>query len=341
MKTFRAAIVGCGAIFTMHAASLAVIENTSLVAVCDIDEQRAKKRAEEFGCNYYTDYRQMLEIEKPDVLHICTPHYLHAPIAIYALNKGVNVLTEKPMALSVADGQHMIDTAKKNAKALGVIFQNRYNAGSLLIKNTISSGELGAVLGGRASVWWHRNDSYYSNSDWRGTIEKEGGGVTVNQAVHTLDLMCWFIGKQAISVDAFIATRNHPNIEVEDISEGLIRFEGDVLALFQFVNYYSYDAPVEIEIHCEKGTAKLVGDKATITFADGRVVTAQNDPNEVIEYGQMKSCWGVSHVKQIKDYYRCLEAGLPVTVSGEAALPTLRVMCAILESGRKRRVVEI
>lgn len=340
MKPFRAVIVGCGSIFPMHAASLKTLENVEITAVCDINEERATRRAEECSCKAYLDYKEMIAEQRPDVVHICTPHYLHPVIANYALSHGCHVMTEKPMAISVHDAEEMITTAKQYNKTLGVIFQNRYNAGSQLIKQTIESGELGKVLSGRASVWWHRDNTYYHNSGWRGTIAMEGGGVVVNQAVHTLDLMCWFTGQNALSVDASIATRRL-DIEVEDCAEGLIHFDGNIDCCFQFTNCNSYDAPVEIEMHCEKGKARLVGDRATIRFDDGREITAANDPNERIEYGEMKNYWGVSHVKQIGDYYRSLEMEQVPFIDGNAALPTTKVMCAILQSGRERRIVEI
>lgn len=340
MKPFRAVIIGCGSIFPMHAASLKTLKQVEIVAVCDIVAERAKRRAQECDCKAYLDYQEMIAAEQPDVVHICTPHYLHPPMAIYALSHGCHVLTEKPMALSAGDAKEMIDAANKNGRSLGVIFQNRYNAGSQLIKKTITSGALGKVLGGRASVWWHRDNAYYHNSGWRGTLAMEGGGVVVNQAVHTLDLMCWFAGQKAVSVDASIATRRL-DIEVEDCAEGIIRFEGDIDCCFQFTNCYSYDAPVEIEMHCEKGIAKLVGDRATIAFEDGRELTASNDPNETIAYGEMKNYWGVSHVKQISDYYHSLETGQVPYIDGNVAFPTTKVMCAILQSGREGRTVSL
>lgn len=340
MKPLRVVIVGCGSIFPMHAASLRTLKHVEIAAVCDIKEERAVRCARECSCTSYLDYREMIEEERPDVVHICTPHYLHPIMAIYALSHGCNVLTEKPMAFSVDDAKEMIATAERNGRTLGVIFQNRYNAGSQLIKKTIDSGELGKVLGGRASVWWHRDNAYYHNSGWRGTLEMEGGGVVVNQAVHTLDLMCWFAGQKATKVNASIATRRL-DIEVEDSAEGLIHFDGNIDCCFQFTNCNSYDAPVEIEMHCEKGKARLIGDRATIVFDDGRELTAANDPNETIEYGEMKNYWGVSHVKQISDFYRSLEEGKSPYIDGNAALPTTKVMCAILQSGRTGRSITI
>ena len=231
MNKLRSSIIGCSSIFPMHAASILNDENAVLVAVCDIDEVRAKKKAQECDCAFYTDYKDMIEKEKPDCVHICLLHYLHAPVSIYALEHGCHVMCEKPMATSVSDGEKMIDASKKTGKTLGIILQNRYNQASKFIKKAIADGILGKVLGARASVYWHRNDEYYSESGWRGSLEKECGSVCANQAIHTLDLMLWFVGKNVTRIDASTSTLIH-NIETEDEASGVITFDDGVRANF-------------------------------------------------------------------------------------------------------------
>ena len=168
-KKFRVGIVGCGNIFPMHAYPVNELECCELVAVCDIKEDRAKAKAEEFGCKYYLDYKEMIEKENLDVLHCCTPHYMHPIITIYALEHGVNVMTEKPMSIKYEDTVAMVETADRVGKTLGVIFQNRYNPGSILAKKVYDSGELGKPLGAKMNVTWMRTDEYYAKSDWKGT----------------------------------------------------------------------------------------------------------------------------------------------------------------------------
>ena len=339
MQKLRSVIIGCGAIFPMHAASIQANEYAQLAAVCDIYEDRAKARAQECNCRYYTDYKMMLEQEKPDSVHICLPHYLHAPVSIYALEHGCHVLCEKPMATTVEDAQRMIDAAQKSGKTLEIIFQNRYNPGSRLIKETVASGKLGKVLGARALVCWNRSQEYYSESGWRGTLEKEGGGVCVNQAIHTLDLMLWFCGKRPVSVKASLDTRAH-DIEVEDDASGMITFADGTRANFWFTNNYCSDAPVEVELICENGTAKLVGDKAEISLKSGERLSAQNS-DEVFSYGEMKNYWGVSHVKQINNYYSHLMKEKDLFVDYKDAFETHKIMCAVLASGREDKVITL
>ncbi|MFP4017423.1 MAG: Gfo/Idh/MocA family protein [Halanaerobiales bacterium] len=334
MAKYKVGIVGCGNIFPMHAVSVTEMDNAELVAVCDIKEDRAREKGEEFSVEYFTDYREMINEMDLDVLHVCTPHYLHAPIVIDACNAGLHVLTEKPMSIKLEAAEKMVQTAEDNDVTLGVIFQNRYNPGAVLIKNTLESGALGKIHSGKLSVTWDRSDEYYTGSDWKGTWEKEGGGVVIDQAIHTLDLMRWFVDDEIEYVDANISNRAHEIIEVEDSAEGIIKYKNGVLTGFYTINYYSYNAPVEIEIHCENGLVKMVSDNASIKFNDGREFIAGPNPNESFNYGNVKSYWGVSHTKQIQNYYQALEKGVDPDVTGADALKTQKMVCAIYQSGK-------
>lgn len=339
MSKFRVGIIGCGKIFPMHAVSVTKQENAELICVCDNKEEVAKKRAEEYGCKYYTDYKEMIEKENLDTVHLCTPHYLHPEMAIYAMSKGLHVLTEKPMAINKEDAYRMQEAAKKYDRALMVSFQNRFNPGSLLIKRTLESGDLGKILSGRAIVTWNRSDEYYSKSDWKGTWDKEGGGVVIDQAIHTLDLMNWFVDSEIVSVNAQIGNRAHHIIVVDDYAEGMISYKNGVNTSFFAINYYTYDAPIEIELHCEKGIVKLVGEKATITFNDGHELVADRNPNETFDFGKVKQYWGVGHMKEINHFYSVLEHGGTMRNTADEVMTTQEMICAIYESGKSGKAI--
>jgi len=339
--TMKAGIIGCGKIFPMHAVSIKKQPLVQLAAVCDSNGELAEKTGKQYGCSYYTDYQEMIAKEKLDTVHICTPHYLHAEMAIYALEHGIHVLTEKPMAIELKDAKQMEEAAEKNGRVLMVSFQNRFNPGSLLIKKTLEAGELGSILSARASVTWNRSDEYYSKSDWKGTWEKEGGGVIIDQAIHTLDLMNWFIDSEVQWVDATISSRAHKTIKVEDCAEGLIHYKSGLNASFYAMNYYTYDAPVEIELHCEKGMVNLTGEKAVIAFHDGRQLAADRNPMETFDFGNVKQYWGVGHMKEIQNFYSCLaERKHPRNTAGEV-MSTQELVCAIYKSGKEGRVIPI
>ncbi|MEJ6950441.1 Gfo/Idh/MocA family protein [Natronospora cellulosivora (SeqCode)] len=340
MSKYRVGIIGCGNIFPMHAVSVKELECAELVAVCDNKEERAKAKAKEFAVDFYLDYKEMIDQANLDVVHICTPHYLHAEMAIYACKAGVNVLTEKPMSIKLEDAEDMVKAAKENDVTLGVIFQNRYNPGSILIKETLESGALGKVLSAKLAVTWDRSDEYYSNSDWKGTWEKEGGGVVIDQAIHTMDLLRWFVDDEISYVEANIGNRAHEIIEVEDSAEGVIKYKNGTVTGFYTINYYSYNAPVEIELHCEKGIAKLVSDNASVKFNDGREYIAGPNPNETFNYGNVKSYWGVSHSKQINNYYESILKGVKPDLTGDEAIKTQKMICAIYDSGKSRKRIK-
>jgi predicted dehydrogenase len=340
MEKLRAAIVGCGNVFVMHAYPITEFEPVELVAVCDIKKDRADWRANEFKCKSYTDYTEMLEKEKLDVLHICLPHYLHAPVTIAALKAGLHVMTEKPMSITVEDAKAMIAAADEAGKLLGVIFQNQYNSGAQMIKKEIN-GKLGKVIAARCFVTWDRSDEYYSRSDWKGTWDKEGGGVVIDQAIHTLDLCRWMINSPVTTVNASIANRDHHQIEVEDSAEGVIHFECGARAAFFAVNYYSYDAPVEIELHCENGIARMRADSAHITYNDGMQIIADPDPRKTFDYGNVKNYWGVNHITQIHNFYDCIINGGVPDIDGREALKTQEMVCAIYESGKSGKTVTL
>lgn len=342
MKNFKVAIIGCGNIFPMHAESIKGISNAKLVAVCDIKEYRVKEKAEKYNCNFYTDYKEMLAKEEIDVIHICLPHYLHAEVAIYAAKLGKHILTEKPMSIKLEDAENMIKTAKDNRVILGVIFQNRYNPGSKLIKEKLESGDLGKILSGKLEVTWNRSDEYYSKSDWKGTWDMEGGGVIIDQAIHTMDLMRWFVDSEIDYIDANISNRAHEIIQVEDSAEGIIKYKNGVVTVFHAINYYTYDSPVEIELHCEKGIATMVGDRAHVKLRDGREFIADNNLEDTFSYGDgTKGYWGISHTKQIKNYYASISAGLTPDITGEEAIKTQKMICSIYESGRKKERIKL
>jgi len=337
MAKLKAAVIGLGGVSPMHTKSLQAI-GIPITAVCDKNMEKTSEVAANIGAAAYTSYEEMLSAGGFDVLHICLPHFLHAPVAIAALSQGYHVLTEKPMATTIADAEKMISTAKESATYLGVIFQNRYSPGAQLIKQTLQNGELGEVKGGWIRVTWHRNNDYYTHSDWRGKWATEGGGVLINQTIHSFDMMNFFLGSPTY-VDASIANRAHPAIEVEDVAEGVITYGQTPISFF--VNtYHPYDAPASVELICEHGKATLAGEDAEIVFNDGTRKAAGPDKEAQQQFG-IKDYWGVSHVKQIKDFYLSVEKGVAPAIDGEQGLRTQRLINGIYESAKGNKKIII
>ena len=372
MKRFGVGVIGCGAIFIVHAYPLYRMEETEIKAVCDIKPEALKAASELFRCDGYSDYRELLKRDDIDVVHILTPHYLHAPMAIAAMNAGRHVLTEKPMAISMDQARAMIGAAQQSGVTLGVISQNRYNAASVAIKNALADGSLGKVVGQRVVLSWTKPAEYYRRSDWHGTWDKEGGSLMIDQAIHVMDLARWFIDDEIESVQASMANRDHPEIETEDTAEGLITYRSGVKSVFYATNNFSYNAPVVVETQCENGTALMEFDRAVITYKNGQELTVINDPTETFDEAEYKgffneessqvamrtlkewgvimlpvtwkapkSYWGVTHIKQIENFYSSLAQGVQPDITADVAIKTQELIMAIYQSAREGRTVEL
>lgn len=336
----RVGIVGCGNIFTMHATSCHHLENATLVGVCDIKKDRADKAAEKYHVPAYYDYRDLIDPKKIDAVHICVPHYLHPIISRYALEQGVHVLCEKPMSISYADGETNVRLAEEKGLAYGIIYQCRYNDTSKLVKENLEKGKLGKIISARCTLTWCKPDSYYSLSDWKGTWEKEGGGVIIDQAIHSLDLANWFINDEPVEVQAHLANRGHDIMEVDDTGEGLIRYKNGATLSFWAMNNYGCDDPIEIRMYCENGKVTMSYDEARIEFNDGTVLST-SQKSDGIYYEGGKDYWGFRHIRQIADFYNAVEEKREPFISGKEALKIQRIICAIYESGRTGKKVTL
>ena len=334
MKKIRVGVVGCGRISVMHLESIVYLEDTELVACCDIKPERAEAAAKKYGAKAYTSYTEMLENEKLDAIHICLPHHLHCKVAVDAFEKGVAVLTEKPMDISYESAANAVNRAKELGVQFGVIFQCRYNASSQFVKDALTSGRLGKIITARSTLTWSRPDNYYADSDWKGTWDKEGGGVVIDQAIHSVDLTRWMIDSEVESVSCTMSNRGHASVAVEDTAEGLVTFKNGVKYGFYCMNNYGCDEPIEIRLYCERGKVTFTYDDAYIVYNDGtREEAHQSEAKLDSRIG--KEYWGIHHIRQIKQFYDALLGREPLEITGEEALKTHALVMKMYEIGRK------
>jgi len=321
---YRVGLIGCGGISAVHAQVLKELENTELAACADI----IPERAERYGCAAYTDWMTMLDRERPDAVHLCTPHYLHPIMAEEAARRGIAVFTEKPPAID-AEGWEKVRAAGKKVP-VGICFQNRYHPHILSCRRFLREGTYGVLRGIRAFVTWHRTAEYYTSAGWKGRWDTEGGGALINQAVHTLDLIVGFLG---LPDQTEASMRDHHlrgTIEVEDTAEIYLR-KGDVPALLYASTAYSQDAPVIIELQFEQAVVRVEGDLMTV-IQDGekREISCETDP--VIG----RSYWGAGHKACIADFYRSMEEKKPYQNAPVGCEDTMKTLLTIYESCRKR-----
>lgn len=338
MNKLKVAVIGCGNISVMHLEAIVALEESELVAVCDIKPDRAEHTAERYGVKAYTDYKQMFECERLDAVHLCLPHYLHVPVAIDAFKAGINVLSEKPMSIKYEDALHAVEAAEQYGVKYGVIFQCRYNTPSMLVKQRVCDGSLGAVKCGRTTLTWYRPDNYYDGSDWKGTWDKEGGGVVIDQAIHSLDLANWIIDSEPVEVQSSLHNRNHKCMIVEDSAEGLIKYKNGALLSFYAMNNYLIDEPIEIRLLFENGKATFSYDKAVIEYNDGRVETVNNMPQKIVSYSGGKDYWGTQHAVQIRQFYRSVMGLEELEISGREALKIQSIVCQIYNNNDNKLV---
>lgn len=337
MSDFRVGVVGCGGIAQVHGAVLQHLEGVELVACADIRPERAQAFAENFGGKAYDSMEAMLEGEQLDAVHLCTPHYLHTPMAKLAVEHGLHVFTEKPPVINREQWEQFQELEKAPVR-VGVCFQNRYNRSVGLMKDVLRSGKAGKVLGARAFVTWHREAPYYTESGWRGALDTEGGGVLINQSVHTLDLLGQFLGR-ADRVEAVMANHHLKNvIQVEDMMEAYLQF-GEASALFYATTAYCADSPVLVEVVCEKATLRMEEQEVTLTWKDGTKEHFQLAAPKSPATG--KAYWGASHGLCIADFYHCVRKNQPFRNDIPGIRDTVELMLAMYESAREHKVVEL
>jgi UDP-N-acetyl-2-amino-2-deoxyglucuronate dehydrogenase len=261
------------------------------------------------------------------VVHVSTPHNQHVDVAIDVLGAGIAVLVEKPVAHTVAEAERLIAAAREQpgVKA-GICLQNRYNATTQAARALLESGELGAALGGSATVMWHRDAEYYRRRPWRGRVAESGGGVLINQAIHTLDLMEWLLGD-------VVRVRGHTGryaldgvIDVEDTANAQFEHAGGARSVVYATVANVTDAPVSIEIVTERAVLTIRGD-LTVTHADGRTETvAEPRPS-----GSGKAYWGASHELLIADFHRTLADPSPFWIGPQEGARCLRLVQQIYQ----------
>ena len=336
MKKLKVGVIGCGRISIRHFLSIKAIEEVELVACCDVKKERADEAAENYGIKAYYSYEEMMASEQLDAVHLCLPHYLHSKVAIYAMERGINVLTEKPMDVDYESAAKAVDVAKEKNLKFGVIFQCRYNNPAQLVKKAVTSGKLGKILSARSILTWNRSDDYYNSSDWKGTWDKEGGGVVIDQAIHSIDLVNWIVDSEIESVSCSMHNRGHKIVDVEDSAEGFITYKNGVKYGFYCMNNYACDEPIEIRMFCENGKVTFSYHDAYIVYNDGSVEEAhENNKTNAADGG--KDYWGSWHVRQIRQYYNALLGREELEISGAEALKTHKLIMELYDKGGMRK----
>ena len=309
----KATVIGNGNIGRVHRAVLQELGHT--VVVCDTDQGRRQ--------GGYADWREMLAAERPDVVHICTPHYLHADMVAGCLAAGVHVLCEKPLCICRADLARILEAERHAAGMLGVCLQNRFNPSSQAAHAYLRGRH---VVSAAAMHSWHRDAAYYATAGWRGKWETEGGGVLINQALHTVDLMQWLAGMPH-TVSAQVGQLALGGaIETEDTAA--LRMCGDALCTLYATTGGGDDFPPVLLFRTKEG------DRVEL-LPDALHVNGEQVPLAAAPAARAKPCYGGSHRLLIEEFYRCIAAGERFPIGGEEGAKSVRIVLAAYESRGK------
>jgi UDP-N-acetyl-2-amino-2-deoxyglucuronate dehydrogenase len=330
---FRLALVGAGNISETHARAAATLPGVEVTAVCGRSMDRASRLASLYGASAYADFPALLGHPGLDAVVLGSPSGVHAEQGIAAARRGLHVLTEKPIDVTLARADALIETARATKVALGVFFQDRAQPSLVRLREALASGRLGRPLLASARVKWHRPPEYYAGSSWRGTWALDGGGALMNQGIHTIDLLGWLLGP-VTQVIARTATLVHA-IEVEDTALAILEFASGARATYEATTAAFPGYARRVELTTERGT---------IVVEHGRVVAAdlKDGGDDLVDPGGSQA-GGAStpvvsdvsgHAAILADFVAAARDGRPPLCSGDEARRSMAIAEAIYASAR-------
>ena len=322
----RVGIIGLGAISPLHIRAI-LKYGQKITAICDVDSEKRQKVNAEFGLNAeeYGDYNALLASGKVDVVHVCTPHYLHAEIICAALGANVHVLCEKPLAINFEQLNDIEKAVNNSSATLGVCFQNRYNASVLYLKEFFKDKE---IIAATANLVWNRGKDYYSSAKWRGKKQYEGGGVMINQAIHSLDLLQWFCGMPETVIAHCSNNSLQGVIDVEDTAYGLFSLKNGGNFIINATNSAASCFPIVLMFQSKTDAVELSGDNLIV---NGKFVT-KSDGTPI--FG--KEEWGVGHNNLIREFYNCLKKGEKFPIDFYEASKTVKLILKMYQSNGEK-----
>lgn len=330
----KVGIIGFGNIGQIHSKVLAHHKDARVVAIATRHPARLST-TDKPPVEVYADYRELLMRSDVDLVSVCTPSGQHAAQALDALAAGKHVVVEKPLAMDLASGNRMVQTARERELFLSVISQRRLEPQNLYLKGVLDDGSLGRPVLGEALLRWYRDQSYYDSADWRGTT-KEDGGVLMNQGIHLIDLLRWYMGPTT-EVSGTVSTLTH-RMEAEDTGVATLRFTSGALGIIAATTSAPPGLPEELNLFFEEGSVSVHGSQV----ARWEVPNVPPPPSiEVSESGAVDptAIGAQGHLRQWEDIIDALQTGREPAVTGEEALASLAVVLDVYESARSARAV--
>jgi len=337
------AIIGTGAIAPLHIKGyLTFKEDVNIVALCDIYPEKAEKIAADFDLDVtiYDDHEELLANESIDLVSVCTPPYVHAEISINAMKAGSHAVVEKPMAASLKECADMNRVSEETGKTLSIISQNRFTNPMMKLKTLLDEKVIGKVLHTQVDSFWWRGHNYY-DLWWRGTWEKEGGGCTLNHAVHHLDIFKWLNGMPD-EITAVMSNVAHDNAEVEDISIAIGRYkDGGLATLTSSVVHHGEDQQLIFQGEEARISAPF---KVSAMAAQGNGFPKENaEKMEAItrRYEELDDLPYEGHTGQLNNVIQSLLGHEELVVDGYQGKQTLELIMAIYSASQAGQKVDL
>lgn len=345
-EKIKYALIGCGRISTNHIKA-AINNELNIVAVCDIDMDKMngllnRMNLNDRGIEKYTDYKKMIkENQDIELIAIATSSGMHAEIARFCIHEGMNVIIEKPIAMSMDDANLIINESNSNNVKVSVCHQNRFNLAIQKTREALEKGRFAKISHGCIHIRWNRNQSYYNQASWRGTWT-EDGGCLMNQCIHGIDLLRWMLGEDVESV--YGVTRNvmHPYLETEDIGVAILKFKNGAIGTIEgTVNVFPENLEESLFLFGEEGTVK-VGGKSTNTidvweFNDN--ICEDRENKGFVE--QTSNVYGNGHTSLYADMIDSIRDDRQPYVDAIAGKNALEIVLAIYKSMKKGQAVKL
>jgi predicted dehydrogenase len=347
MTKFGFGIVGCGMIANFHSQAIAHIKGAKIVACFDSFASSAERFAVANGCRQYARLEDMLKDKAVDVVTVCTPSGAHGDPAVKACHAGKHVVVEKPLEITLAKCDAIINAAAKNRVKICTIMPSRFSPANQALKQAIDAGRFGKLTLGDSYVKWWRTQQYYDSGGWRGTWALDGGGAYMNQAIHNVDLIQWFMGDVA-EVTGFTGTLAHERIEVEDVGVAAIRYKNGALGVIEATTSAFPGLLKKTEIHGTQGTVIVEQDDVLLWKFE-----KESKKDEAIRQRFAQKIGGgggasdpkaisyTGHMEQLKDFLKAIDSGREPLVTGEEGRKSVEIILAIYKAAKTGKPVKL
>lgn len=346
-KHFGFGIVGAGMISHFHAKAIAAIANASLIGVYSINKNKSDEFASQHNCTAYDTLDEMVSLPEIDIVCICTPSGIHLDPAIKSIEAGKHCLIEKPLEVTLEKCDQIIEAASKAGVKIGVIFPSRFYEASKQLKKAIDEKRFGDLVLGDAYIKWNRSAEYYKSGKWRGTWEHDGGGALMNQGIHSVDLLQWYMGSVE-SVQSVAANIRHKDIEVEDTIVATVKFANGALGTIECSTAVFPGAFKRIEIMGTEGTAileesNLIKWEFTHTMSEDQIIVDSMAGGNILHGGVSNPAdiSFIGHKKQIENMIRSVQTGDKPLIDGLEGRKSVEIVLAIYESAASGVIVRL